>query len=279
MNKLPIITIITVAYNAKSVIEKTINSIIGQTYANIEYIIIDGGSNDGTIEIIKKYSQHIKYWISERDKGIYDAMNKGIMAANGDLINFMNAGDSFINKYTIEDIFKEYINEDIFYGNIIRNFKNYQIRATGITSNPPKIIDFIGDTIHHQAAFIKKDLFIKYGLYSLEYKLISDWIFFYETIIKEKVNIKYVNKDVAFFEMNGASTIHADIYNNERKSYLIKEIGEEFYSYLEELYKYNNCTIAKIGLKIKMILKKITIIKSIHTTILYTKSKINKLIS
>ena len=98
------ISVITVAYNASRYIETTILSVINQTYSNIEYIIIDGGSTDGTVDIIKKYSNKISYWISEPDKGIYDAMNKGINKATGEWINFMNAGDTFHNPDTLSAV-------------------------------------------------------------------------------------------------------------------------------------------------------------------------------
>lgn len=91
----PLISVVTVAYNAVTTIEKTILSVINQTYPNVEYIIIDGGSTDGTVEIIKKYANKLAYWVSEPDNGIYDAMNKGAKVATGEWINFMNCGDSF----------------------------------------------------------------------------------------------------------------------------------------------------------------------------------------
>lgn len=101
MDKESKISVITVCYNCVSVIEQTIKSVLEQTYPNIEYIIIDGGSMDGTVDIIKKYSDTVTYWISEPDNGIYDAMNKGIDMATGDYLNFMNAGDTFFEDKAI----------------------------------------------------------------------------------------------------------------------------------------------------------------------------------
>ena len=116
----PLISVVTVSYNAVSVIEQTIFSVINQTYPNVEYIIIDGGSTDGTVDIIKKYADKITYWVSEPDKGIYDAMNKGIELATGEWINFMNAGDSFYSFSILELIFGQTIfSNDIIYGDTL----------------------------------------------------------------------------------------------------------------------------------------------------------------
>ena len=106
-NNKPMISIITVVFNGEKYLEQTIKSIINQTYKNFEYIIIDGGSTDGTLEIIKKYEDKISYWISEKDKGISDAFNKGVMAAKGDYINFQGDGDGFLSSETLEEIFKD----------------------------------------------------------------------------------------------------------------------------------------------------------------------------
>lgn len=114
---LPLVTIITVVLNNKELLEKTIQSILGQTYKNIEYIIIDGGSDDGSLDVIKKYNDSVRIWISEPDKGIYDAMNKGAALANGEFINFMNAGDVFYDEHTLEKIFQKYpLDAELLYG-------------------------------------------------------------------------------------------------------------------------------------------------------------------
>ncbi|MEA1893278.1 MAG: glycosyltransferase [Campylobacterota bacterium] len=119
----PLISIVTVVFNGEKHLEQTIQSVVNQTYKNIEYIIIDGGSTDGTVDIIKKYEDKISYWVSEKDSGIYDAMNKGIDVANGEWINFMNAGDIFFDNNVLESVFhKESLatdNIDLFYSDSI----------------------------------------------------------------------------------------------------------------------------------------------------------------
>ncbi|MCD8182050.1 MAG: glycosyltransferase [Bacteroides sp.] len=113
------ISVITVCYNAVDTLEQTIKSVLGQTYPNIEYIIIDGGSTGGSIDIIHKYAERIAYWVSEPDEGIYDAMNKGIKSATGEWVNFMNAGDTFANPKVLETLFcdPKNFNADVLFGN------------------------------------------------------------------------------------------------------------------------------------------------------------------
>lgn len=110
------ISVITVCYNAVDTLEKTIQSVLEQTYHNIEYIIIDGGSTDGTVEIIHRYVDYLAYWVSEPDRGIYDAMNKGIERATGEWVNFMNAGDYFYNYDVISNVFKVLQKADVMTG-------------------------------------------------------------------------------------------------------------------------------------------------------------------
>jgi len=181
----PKITIITTVKNDEKRIEKTILSVLSQNYKNLEYIIIDGGSTDGTLEIVKKYSTKIFYWeINKNDKGIYDGFNRGLSFASGDLIGIINSGDIYT-----PDAFKYLIkyynlnpNVDFFFGSvkkhygILYGYKPYKIRYSwGFYSS------------HSSGFFIKKNAFKKVGYYNLKYKISSDYDYFYRMIVKCKL--------------------------------------------------------------------------------------------
>ena len=136
----PLISVITVSYNAVSTIEDTILSVINQTYTNIEYIIIDGGSADGTVGIIEKYVDRISYWVSEPDKGIYDAMNKGLKVANGDWAIFMGSDDVFFNNKVIMLVIERIlIPDNIYYGNVILK-TSHKLYPTSIKSDRKSVV-------------------------------------------------------------------------------------------------------------------------------------------
>lgn len=198
------ISIITVSYNAATVIEKTILSVINQTYPYKEYIIIDGGSTDGTIDIIKKYQDKITYWISEPDKGIYDAMNKGILLTTGDYINFMNAGDSFYDKDTLDKVasYMAQKDDEIIYGDI-----NYIYdRGNKITHpHPLELLATKNLIFSHQASFASSTL-MKQCLFDTKYKISSDYNFFYQQYNSKK-SFKYIPVCIANFDcISGVST-------------------------------------------------------------------------
>lgn len=192
------ISVITVCYNAVSCIEDTILSVINQTYKELEYIIIDGRSNDGTTEIIKKYSTKITYWISEPDKGIYDAMNKGLHKATGDWINFMNAGDTFAENCTIEQVFSQNNYENIYalYGNAIylQQYKTELRKAKSVKSikyNMP---------ITHQAFFVRSNIAKKIK-FNTKYKYAADYNMIYNILKVYGPNkIKQINITITNYE-------------------------------------------------------------------------------
>lgn len=176
MSELPKITVITVVYNAVYDIEKTIRSVIDQSYNNIEYIVIDGGSKDGTLDIIKQYTEQISLWISEPDKGIYDAMNKGIIKATGDWINFMNAGDYFYSSNSVSDMFNlplnEYKDYAVIYGDAEFRLNSFSYIIEAQKSQPDRFMPF-----SHQAAFVRTEL-AKKNPFDTRYKIAADTEFF-----------------------------------------------------------------------------------------------------
>ncbi|TSA35528.1 MAG: glycosyltransferase [Porphyromonadaceae bacterium] len=164
---LPVISVITVVYNSLSLIEKTIKSIVGQTYPNIEFIVIDGGSDDGTVEIILLYEKQISYWISEPDRGIYDAMNKGLAASTGDYVWFMNAGDQVYAADTLEKIFADYLGSGQREGNLVyygdTMIVDYEYREVGLRRlRPPEVLTWKnfkkGMLVCHQAIVVSREI-------------------------------------------------------------------------------------------------------------------------
>jgi glycosyltransferase involved in cell wall biosynthesis len=196
----PKITVVTVCYNAAKTLEKTIQSVINQTYNNIEYIIIDGASTDGTLEIIKKYEDRISYWQSEPDEGIYDAMNKGIKAATGEWINFMNSGDSFYSNDVLEKLVPQ-VDDDsvIVYGDVNLIFQSDELKIK------PYRLDFLkehGMCFCHQSCFVKTS-YHKEHLFDISFKIVADYNLFYNAYYGDGVNFQYIPGIVSDFDADG----------------------------------------------------------------------------
>ena len=216
-NSYPLITIITVVFNSEKYLEDAIKSVINQTYPNVEYIIIDGGSTDGTLDIIRKYEDKIDCWISEKDCGIYDAINKGIKLARGDIIGILNSDDYYYPEAL--DIVVKYFQKgyDFVFGTI-----NYNNEAV-ITGFYPEKIDYKMQVFpsHSAGFFVKKELHEKVGLYKLKYRISSDYDFIYKLI---KNNYKGIcsKKDelVGFFRKGGFSS--ENVFNNLLEEALIR---------------------------------------------------------
>ncbi|WP_432748534.1 glycosyltransferase family 2 protein [Pectinatus frisingensis] len=225
------ISIITVSYNAVKTIEQTIQSVLKQTYDNIEYIIIDGGSTDGTVDVIKKYEDKIAHWVSEPDDGIYDAMNKGIDAASGDYVYFLNDGDHFYNKNTIQMFFGKLRDTGlyIFCGRIIQTDYNLLLmRRYGCKLSCSQILE--GYMPPHQGMFIPVSLAKKYK-FDTTYKIAADFDLL-TRLLANKIKIKFFEDIIAFHEENGIS---GAICNQEQ---LYKE-------YKNILFKLGNKTAIK----------------------------------
>jgi len=232
------ISIVTVNYNNIAGLEKTIKSVLSQSSANIEFIVIDGGSSDGSAELLKKNTNKLNYWVSEPDHGIYHAMNKGIKIATGDYILFLNSGDS-LYKNDVITLALELMTEglDIYYGDII-----YDEIQTQKKRSFPDILNFaffFEQNISHQASFIKKKLFDSMWTYNEEFKIVSDWEFFTYAICKHGASYKHLNLIITNYDATGISSNLDNQYlmNLERQKSLKKHFSEfvDDYIYLSKL--------------------------------------------
>jgi glycosyltransferase involved in cell wall biosynthesis len=236
------LSIITISLNNPEGLRKTIESVVNQTFTEFEYIIIDGGSNDGSVEIIKEHDDKIAYWISEPDKGIYNAMNKGIKKASAGYCLFLNSGDYLVNSSVLETCFKNSFTEDLIYGNII-----HDRQGELITYKLPQTLsfyDFYVDSIGHPATFIKRSLFDDIGFYNEKYKIVSDWEFFLKAIFLKRASLKYIDMEIAVVNCEGISMNSSGLTNEERSS-VLKELFPGFIEDYKKLYSYN-CSSASI---------------------------------
>lgn len=201
---IPKLSVITIVYNNVKDIERTILSVLNQSYPNIEYIIIDGGSTDGTVEVIKKYEDRISKWVSEKDKGIYDAMNKGLKLATGEYVLFMNSGDEIYDSTTVEQVFGTAKNADIYYGET----EMYDETWTSLGRRRHQIPDKFtwrsfkyGMNVSHQAIYIKKSVTVPYDK---KYQLSADIDWIIKAAKKAETTVK-VQGYVAKYLVGGMS--------------------------------------------------------------------------
>ncbi len=212
------ISIITINKNNADGLYKTIQSVVEQTYKEIEYIIIDGASSDGSKDIINSFKYVVDYWISEPDKGVYNAMNKGIVKSTGDYCLFLNSGDYLYNKDVIYKICSSEISCSIIYGNMVKTLLNGKyIVDKNAAGNPLSFFNFYQGTINHSCTLIKRNLFEKYGLYDDSLKIVSDWKFFLIAIAINNETVQYVDLTISVFNMLGISNTDKELKKEERQ--------------------------------------------------------------
>jgi hypothetical protein len=224
---LPLITVITVVYNGAKYLEDTIKSVINQTYPNVEYIIIDGGSTDGTIDIIKNYEDYIDYWISEPDKGIYDAMNKGIKVASGHGILFLNSGDKLLTNRCFNNI-------------KIPGFLycKYEIKLGKVRINrtikKPKFYK-ISLPVPHQAIIFdaRKKL-----LYDTSYKLAADYDYFLRHGYNDK--LPFLENSLVYYDNSGVSKKMSDLRDREILEIISKNFGRKYRVFVSSFFLFKN---------------------------------------
>lgn len=230
------ISIITIAYNNRDGLKLTIDSVVSQTaYARIEYIVIDGGSSDGTKELLEGYSGRLHKWISEPDSGIYNAMNKGARMATGEYLLFLNSGDNLVDNKTLENLLDCDLTTDIVSGTCVKytdkeNIYNY----------PPKEVSLytlIHGSLSHPTSLIRRTLFDEIGGYRENYRVISDWAFFVDALLVKRCSYAAVPLVMVYFNCNGISSVSPDLENEEKEQLLDRLFGpvlRDYVAYDEE---------------------------------------------
>ena len=198
------LSIITINYNNKDGLQKTIDSVICQTWTDYEWIVIDGGSTDGSKELIEQYQDHFAYWCSEPDKGVYNAMNKGVFHAHGEYVNFMNSGDVFHSSHVLASIFAKKLSADILIGqvkcmgeNLIVNQFNHNLAGVNWKR--------VNEGFCHQGTFSKIGL-LKAHPFDEKMKIASDWKFWCQTIVFDNCSVQNLELIVADYDMTGISS-------------------------------------------------------------------------
>ena len=221
------LSIITINYNNVQGLKKTMESVFCQISKDFEYIVIDGGSIDKSVEIIQQFNSRWlsgssipKFiWISENDTGIYNAMNKGIRMAKGEYVQFLNSGDTLVDSDVTEKMLSKVLDTPIYYGNKIKIFPDGRILYNKEIPNISMLTFFTG-TLNHATAYIKKDLFEKYGYYDENFKIVSDWKFYLIAVGLNNETVKYIDVDLVYFDMSGISSTNTTLTKEERRKVL-----------------------------------------------------------
>lgn len=213
------LSIITVNLNNRDGLQKTIDSVVDQTVQDFEWLVIDGGSTDGSKELLEQNADHFAYWVSEPDKGIFNAMNKGILKAKGDYCLFLNSGDWLVDRDVLFKMLNKGMGADVFYGNIVverGDTREIEKQPTEVT-----LSTFVLGTINHSGcSFIRRNMFDRFGLYDESLQIVSDWKFFLQAVGLGEATTQYVDEEVSVFDLNGFGTVNVELCEKERRAVL-----------------------------------------------------------
>ena len=224
------LTIITINRNNAAGLEKTMQSVLSQTCTDYEYVVVDGASTDGSVAVIERlapaFGDRLK-WVSEPDKGIYNAMNKGIGMATGEYIQILNSGDSLVSQDVVEKMYaalEKSGHPSILYGNMLKDFPDGHVhRDKGFEGEDITLLGLYIGTLNHSPAYIRRSLFDKYGLYDESLKIDSDWKWYLQAIVFGEEKPVYADIDVTLFDMTGISETNTALTKAEREQ-VLKEL-------------------------------------------------------
>lgn len=266
------ISVITINYNDAVGLKRTIKSVIAQTYIDKEFLIIDGLSTDGSIDVIKQYSDGITKLVCEPDTGIYNAMNKGIRMATGDYCIFLNSGDSFFSNRVLEKA-HTYLKsgKDIYNGNslYIKNGSIITWYCKGEKDN--SLLFFYNSSICHQSSFIKTSVLLKY-MYDERLKMVADWKFWLESICLNHASYEAIDLDVCCFDVGGITSTHRDLGREERQKVLSELLSPEEVAKYDKLSKQRDvCNYIRKGLHKRFWLYYARLFKKRQVQLIYKK--------
>lgn len=222
-------------------LQKTMQSVLEQSFTKYEYIIIDGGSTDKSVSLIEASADKLSYWVSEKDKGIYNAMNKGIEKAKGKYLLFLNSGDYFIGPDVLSELINAGSDEDLLYSDMILQKEN--VRTQWALPDKLSFSFFLKSSLPHASCLIKGSLFEAIGNYSEEYKIVSDWEFFFKAVHKYQCTYKHIPINCVIFNMDGVST------KDENAGIIVKErnavVHKHFASFVPEFEKLDQLETEK----------------------------------
>lgn len=233
------VSIITINWNNKIGLEQTVKSVLTQSFTDYEFIVIDGGSTDGSVDVINQNQDRIHYWVSEPDKGIYNAMNKGIYRAEGEYCYFLNSGDFFVSDDVLQNVFRHDIEANFVCGNIIWDEKGILRKDDSYRSRDWlfSLYDIYAGFLCHQAFLIKKEMFDKYGYYDETLHIMSDWKHFLIAIGINGERVEYVDVDIAIYNTDGlSSTIGGKAILAEKQKVAEEELSDQVYKDIDRLY-------------------------------------------
>lgn len=251
------LSIITINRNNAEGLERTLNSVLTQTYGEFEYIIVDGASTDSSVDVIKEYVRKVErgesrvksvVWVSEPDGGIYNAMNKGIRKAKGEYTLMLNSGDYLLDEHVIEQILPELDGTDIVQGNVISTIDGKNVVKRGYGKSDISFIDAMSGQFLHQASFCRRVLFDKYGYFDESYRINGDTVFYAKCLGFGNASFKYVAQNIAYFDMTGISA------NPDKKWETIRREEDERYSHMftERMWRMQFVEAKKIKLYDKL---------------------------
>jgi glycosyltransferase involved in cell wall biosynthesis len=246
------LSIITINFNDVNGLIKTIESVVNQSFTDYEFIIIDGGSSDGSAELLKKYSAKITYSVSELDGGIYFAQNKGILAAKGEYCLFLNSGDYLKDNNVLENVFKSLPTEDIIACDMVFNYGEKKF----ITKSQPDSLSFfylMNSSLWHPVTFIKRSLFDSCGFYNTNFKIAADYDFFLNATIIKNASYKHLAILVSVFDTTGISS--NTNYSTQHKAERLKIQQQYFSNYLISAANEHNDLINSNAFKLFVMLK------------------------